>query len=233
MKEICKANEKFFLKGFFMKITPFLNRKEAGQLLAKALLPYLGQDVVVLGLPRGGVVLAAAIAFTLKAPLDLVFAHKIGHPFQPEYAIAAISEAGDVIGNLEELKKVDKEWLEKEKEKIFLTMKQRRKLYLQEKEKLVLTDKIAIIVDDGVATGWTLLAAILEVKHLHPKKIIVAVPIAPKNTADKIRKQVDELVALQIDSDERFLGAVGAYYQEFYQVEDQEVIDLLQQNRQA
>lgn len=210
----------------------FFNRQEAGKLLAEALKSHLGEDVVVLALPRGGVPVASPISFALKAPLDLIFAHKIGHPLQKEYAIAAITEGGHMVGHEEELKRVDKGWLEKEKEKTFQNMKRQRSLYLQERKKPVLKDKIVILVDDGVATGLTLLAAILEVKQLNPKKLIIAVPIAPKNTAEKIKKQVDELVALKVDEDELFLGAVGAYYEEFVQVQDQEVIDLLKKNKQ-
>lgn len=210
----------------------FLNRREAGNLLAKALEHYLGRDVVVLALPRGGVPIAAQIALALKAPLDLIFSHKIGHPLQNEYAIAAITEEGQMVGHIEELNRVDKEWLAREKEKTFQKMKLQRKLYLKGRKKPDLKDKIVILVDDGVATGLTLLAAILEVKQLNPKKLVVAVPIAPKNTADEIRKRVDELVVLQIDEDRLFLGAVGAYYQEFDQVEDEEVVDVMKQVEQ-
>ncbi|MES2200357.1 MAG: phosphoribosyltransferase family protein [Chlamydiota bacterium] len=210
----------------------FLNRPEAGKLLANALHHYFGKDVIVLALPRGGVPVAAEIAFALKAPLDLIFAHKIGHPLQEEYAIAAVSEGGAMVGHPEELEQVDKKWLEEEKEKTYKKMMLQRKLYLQERKKPDLKDRVVILVDDGVATGLTLLAAIFEVKQFAPAKLVIAVPVAPQNTADKIKEQVDELIALQVDQDGLFLGSVGAYYQEFPQVQDQEVIELLKQNKQ-
>jgi predicted phosphoribosyltransferase len=208
---------------------PFLfkNRADAGKQLAKALMSYQGEDVVVLGLPRGGVVLASEVASSLKAPLDLVFAHKIGHPLQEEYAIAAISESGYLLGNDFELKQVESKWLENQKEKELERMRKRRELYLKGVAKQDLKNKTVILVDDGIATGLTLQVAIEEVKHHKPKKIIVGVPIAAEGIASKIKRQVDQLVALQIDPDFTFLGAVGCYYEEFSQVEDEAVIDCL------
>lgn len=205
----------------------FKDRRDAGIRLGKLLLPYRNEDVIVLAIPRGGIVLAHEIAKALGAPLDLIFAHKIGHPLQEEYAIAAISEEGYVVGHPEESQHISQEWLEKEKRKTLIEIQRRRQLYLQGRKKPALTNKIVILVDDGIATGLTLRAAILEAKHAKPKKLIVATPVSPKSTADSIKKDVDEFVALTIDPDAQFLGAVGAYYETFPQVEDQEVINLL------
>jgi len=209
-------------------IKKFKNRQEAGQRLAHALSSYEGKDVIVLGLPRGGVVLAAEIARALKAPLDLIFAHKIGHPEREEYAIGAVSESGHLITSPH--LKIDPRWLEQKKHSILAEIKRRRAFYLKGKALPTFTDKTVIIVDDGIATGLTMQAAIQEVKNAHPKKLIVAIPLAPETTARLIRSQVDALIVIQEDPDYLFLGAVSAYYEEFKQVEDEEVIRLLEKS---
>ncbi|PIS00697.1 MAG: phosphoribosyl transferase [Chlamydiae bacterium CG10_big_fil_rev_8_21_14_0_10_35_9] len=205
----------------------FKNRKEAGYLLAKALESYREQDLIVLGLPRGGVLVASEIASFLKAPLDLAFARKIGHPLQEEYAIAAVSENGYLVGNSRELEITDKKWLEEEKEKAIAEIKRRRSTYLPQRPQPVLTDKIVIIADDGIATGLTLQAAIQDIKSQQPKKVIVAVPVSPKSTAELIADQVDEFVCFQTDPDYLFLGGISAYYEDFHQVSDREILDIL------
>lgn len=206
----------------------FKDRHEAGQLLAKALKQYKNQDVVVYGLPRGGVIVADEIARFLHAPLDLIITRKIGHPYSPEYAIAAIAEDGHMIGSESELELVDPNWLQTESASQRLEAKRRREKYLQGRSDISVENKIAIIVDDGVATGLTIRLAILELKHRKPKKIIVAVPVVPRTTAELIQSEAGEIVALDIPPDYEYLGAVGAYYNYFYQVEDEEVIAIMQ-----
>ena len=213
------------------KIMYFKDRRDAGRLLAQLLAKYKDEDVVVYALPRGGVVLAEEIANLLNAPLDLVLAHKIGHPHQPEYAIAAISESGNIIGNPQELQPLGDAWLETEKKLQMDEIKRKRLSYLKGKKEIPVKGKIAIIVDDGIATGLTMQAGIIELKDRHPKKIIAAVPVSPRITADMIRMMVDELVTVIIPDDSKFLGSVGAYYDKFGQVEDSEVIEILD-NRQ-
>ena len=205
----------------------FKDRVDAGKQLSKLLAKYKDKDVVVYALPRGGVVLAAEIAKFLHAPLDLILAHKIGHPYQPEYAIAAISEGGHLIGNSYELSSVGKGWLEDAKAREMEEIKRKRNLYLKGRKKISAKDKIAIIVDDGIATGLTMQVGIQELKDQHPKSIVAVVPVAPKGTANLLKTMLDDFVAIEIPDDYDFLGAVGAYYQEFYQIEDQEVIDIL------
>ncbi len=205
----------------------FANRAEAGRLLAEALSPYKDQEVVVYALPRGGVVTAVEIGRRLNAPVDLVIVRKIGHPSEPEYAIAAVAEDGHMLGSERELAAVDPEWLEREKERHQKEAKRRRETYLRGRSAIPVEGKVAILVDDGVATGLTMRVGILELRHRHPKKLIVAVPFLPKSTADRIRPQVDELVALHIPEDSEYLGAVGAYYEDFSPVEDEEVIALM------
>lgn len=206
----------------------FTDRVSAGKLLAKALKTYRGKDVVVYALPRGGVVTGLEIAKYLHAPLELIIARKIGHPYQSEYAIAATSENGDVVGSKEKIESVDTVWFEQEIKKQRKEAKRRREVYLAGRDTIAIKGKTAILVDDGIATGLTMRAGIQELKHRHPKKIVVAVPIIPESTADILKKEVDEVVALAIPSDDIFLGAVGAYYDDFSQVSDEEVIAILQ-----
>lgn len=205
----------------------FTDRRQAGGLLSKALEKYKDKDVVVFALPRGGVVTAVEIARHLNAPLELIIARKIGHPLQQEYAIAAITEDGTLIGNDEELKIIDKKWLEKEKAFQEQEAKRRRKIYCKDRKMVSVKGKIALLIDDGIATGLTMQAAILQLRQYNPKKIVIAVPVVSKSTAQLLEKKVDELVSLFIPEDFDFLGAVGAYYEDFSQVEDSEVIDIL------
>lgn len=203
----------------------FKDRHDAGKKLCTLLSKYKGNDVVVYALPRGGIILAWEIAKFLEAPIDLLFAHKLGHPLQPEYAVAAISESGHIVGNECELQTLDKRWLEKEKEKELAEIKRRRTQYLKGRPENIVKNKIAIIVDDGIATGLTMQAGILELRDKQPKKIIVAVPIAPLSAVKTMEPLVDEFITIQ--KDENFVGSVGAYYQRFNQVEDDEVIAII------
>ncbi|MBA3236804.1 MAG: phosphoribosyl transferase [Parachlamydiaceae bacterium] len=205
----------------------FKDRRDAGKQLGHFLEKYKDHGVIVYGLPRGGVVVAEEVANFLHAPLDLIFAHKIGHPYQPEYAIAAVSESGHLVGASYELLTVGDAWLDSEKKSQLEQMQRRRSAYLGGKLDLPIKDKVAIIVDDGIATGLTMQVAIKELQGKHPKKIVVAVPVVPLRTAHLIQALGTEVVAVEIPEDYKFLGAVGAYYDEFYQVEDQEVISIL------
>lgn len=203
----------------------FKNRQEAGVLLAEKLMKYRGTDSTVYALPRGGVVVGAEIAKLLAIPLDAAVVKKIGHPYNPEYAICAVSENGDLVCNEEETKFVSEDWLNnaivRGKEEAIL----RRQSYLKIKKALSAKGKIAIVVDDGIATGLTMKAAIKWIKSCKPKKIVVAVPVIPKETASELEKEIDELVSLDIS--EYFLGAVGSYYLNFSQVSDDEVERML------
>lgn len=210
----------------------FKNREDAGAQLALLLAKYKGKEVVVYAIPRGGVSVAEPIANFLKAPMDLILAHKIGHPYQPEYAIAAVSESGHMVGSSHDLYAVDEQWLEKEKERQMQEIKRKRESYLKEMGKISLKNKIAIIVDDGIATGLTMRVGILELRSQGPEKIVAAVPVAPRSTADSLKAMVDDFVAVKIPEDYEFLGAVGAYYQEFDQVEDETAMAILKKHAQ-
>lgn len=205
----------------------FKDRIEAGKLLAQALVGYKDKNIVVFALPRGGVVVAGEIARFLNAPLSLIIARKIGHPLQPEYAIAATTESGKILGSSREIQSVNKDWLDAEIERQRLEARRRREEYLGKESEIDVSNKIAILVDDGIATGFTIRVAIEELREMKPKKIVVAVPVAVKTMADIIKREADELVALEVPEEYEFLGAVGAYYDNFYQVTDQEVVSIL------
>jgi putative phosphoribosyl transferase len=202
----------------------FKDRADAGRRLAEALAGYKKEDVVVYALPRGGVVLGYEIADYLHAPLDLVITRKIGYPGNEECAICAVAEDGDMICDSLAASQLDREWLKDQAEKQMHEAARRRQVYLQGREPLPAKGKVAIIVDDGAATGLTMLLAISEVRHSAPKKIVVAVPVSSANAAEKIRGEADELVALQIPSS---FAAVGEFYLRFPQLDDDEVISLL------
>jgi len=202
----------------------FKNRQEAGRLLAEKLKKYRNANSVVYALPRGGVVVAYEIAQSLPAPLDLVITRKIGHPHNPEYAICAVSESGELQCDEYEQKVVGMQWIKEEAARQMAEAKRRRQTYLG-RESLSPEGKIAIIVDDGVATGLSIGLAIKEIQQQRPRKIVVAVPVIPEDIAEELESFVDELIALEIGKP--FLGSIGQYYREFPQVEDEEVIDLL------
>ena len=204
----------------------FKNRAEAGMLLARALKKFRDRDVVVYALPRGGVVTAVEIAKYLHAPLDLIITREIGHPYQPEYAIAATAENGHIVWTSREMKFVDEQWLKGEIERQREEAKRRREKYLQGKAEVPVKGKIAILVDDGIVTGLTMRVAIKEVAHRHPKKIIVAIPVVPKDTAKMLRKEVDALIALE---EPKEFYAIGAFYEYFPQVTDDEVVRFMEE----
>lgn len=203
----------------------FKDRVDAGRRLARLLEKYRGQDAVVYALPRGGVPVAREVARTLDCPLDLIIIRKIGHPGNPEYALAAVAEDGLLVVNEEHLARVDRQWFEAEKARQIQEARRRRELYLQGRESVSAAGKIAILVDDGIATGSTMLVAVNKVRQEKPAKIVVAVAVSPKDTAARFAAEVDEFVAVIIP--EIFWGAIGYYYEDFSQVADEEVVALL------
>lgn len=208
----------------------FHNRQEAGQELIPELWQFSGQkDVVILGLPRGGVVVAYEIAKALKISLDIIVPRKIGSPDNPEFAIGAITEDGEGIFDRDviDMYRVPWEYIEKEVAKQAKEASRRLKVYRGDRTPIELKSKTVIIVDDGIATGSTMLAAIKSVKAKYAKNIVVAVPVASMDSLIKIKTLVDKTVCLQPHL--RF-GAVGACYENFKQVQDDEVIELLKKS---
>lgn len=206
----------------------FKDRIEAGQLLAQRLLRYRGKDAIVYALPRGGVVLGFEIAQFLHLPLDLVIARKIGHPDNPEYAVCAVTEEGEPFCDEDARAMLDPSWLEIEIKKEREEAKRRRITYLKDQEHYSPKNKTAIVVDDGIATGLTLRAALRSLRREQPKELLVAVPVAPHELVNILRAEADKVVVLK--DEQEYLGAVGAYYQNFPQVSDEEVMELLGQN---
>jgi putative phosphoribosyl transferase len=203
----------------------FEDRTQAGRLLADALRGYAGQDVVVLALPRGGVLLGVEVARALAAPLDLVIPRKIGHPDYPEYGIAAVAEVGDVVANETETSRVDRGWFERAVAAERAEAARRRVAYLGGRPAMDLARRTAIVVDDGIATGLTMRAAVRDVRHRGAARVVVAVPVAPADAVADLRGSVDEVVTLL--APEAYEGAVGAYYRSFGQVGDEAVVRCL------
>lgn len=201
----------------------FENRIEAGKKLTKLLEGFKGKNVVVYALPRGGVVVGAEVAKALGAPLDLIITRKIGHPRQPEYAIGAVAENGHSVFNKEEILNIDESYLTSEAAKQKEEVKRRRKVYLADRKSIPCKGKIAILVDDGIATGLTIKTAIHELQmHYLPSRIVVAVPVAPPEIAEELKNMGVDLITVGMPED--FLGAIGAYYQDFSPVADEDVI---------
>lgn len=206
----------------------FQNRADAGLKLAEKLEKYKNApDTVILALPRGGVVVGYEVTKELNLPLDIIVPRKIGAPGNPEFAIGAITETGEMILN-EEVFGISDEYLKNEAEKEKLEAERRLKLYRGSRPPLNLKNKTIIIVDDGLATGLTMRAAIVSVKKLGAQRIIVAIPVAPPDSVEFIKKEVDEIFYLDAPA---LFGAVGAFYKEFGQTTDEEVIDLLKKSK--
>lgn len=207
----------------------FQDRKAAGQKLAEVLAKYKNFDAVVYALPRGGVVVGGEIAQKLGIPLDLVIARKIGHPNDPEYAIAAVTEDGTLVENKAEVLAIDPGWFRKEVEMQKKEAQRRRRVYGGSTAQILAAEKYAIVVDDGIATGLTLKAALMELKKQNPKKLIVAVPVTPADVALELQLFADEVIALEVAP--FFRGGVGAYYNNFPQITDEEVIAIIKQQK--
>jgi predicted phosphoribosyltransferase len=203
----------------------FFDRLDAGERLAERLLHYKGKNVVVYALPRGGVVLGQEVAVKLRAPLDLVITRKIGHPFNKEFALCAITEDGERVCDEFGLCGVDESWIELESAMEQREAQRRHVVYKRNERIIPATGRVAILVDDGVATGLTMKAAIHAIKKQDPQKIVVAVPVAPHRVVTELRQIVDDVVVLE--DAQYFAGSVGSYYIRFDEVSDDEVIDSL------
>jgi putative phosphoribosyl transferase len=205
----------------------FKNRKEAGQLLAGRLADFMGkEDVIVVGIPRGGVPVASELARSLNLPLDVVVTRKLGAPGQRELAIGAIGPEGvsvfdkNLIQRLQVSEEYKKMIIEREKKE----MKERMEKF-RGKKVIDFKGKTAIVVDDGIATGATVEAAVKYLRKKGVKKVVLAVPVAPLESVSELEKLSDEFVAVDTPKD---FYAVGQFYRDFPQTTDEEVIKLLQ-----
>jgi putative phosphoribosyl transferase len=210
----------------------FQDRREAGRLLAERLAGYRDQNLIVLALPRGGVVVGYEVARALGAPLDVVVARKLGAPWQPELAVGAIAPRGVRVLNEDVLA-----WLDISEDELqqiasleASEMERRMHLFRGDRPEPMLKGKTVILVDDGIATGMTVQAAIEYIGQHEPGHLVLAVPVCASGTAEVLRSEVDDLVSLKTPFE---LLAIGYWYEDFEQVSDEEVVELLERSRAA
>jgi len=212
----------------------FRDRNDAGRQLAARLASFRGSDPVVLALPRGGVPIGAEIARTLDAPLDVILVRKIGVPFQPELALGAIvdGEAPELLidDQLMTMLAIPERYVEQQRERQLKEIERRRRLYLEGRPPAAVAGRTAIVVDDGIATGYTMRAALRAVRRRAPRRLVLAVPVAPAETIAALAAEVDEIVCL---STPEHFGAIGQFYADFRQIDDAEVIALLRERTSA
>lgn len=206
------------------KVALFEDRADGGRELARALAKYRNTDCVVYGLPRGGVVTAREVASDLNAPLDLLIPCKLSHPSNPEYAIGAVSEEGDVVLNDFECSRVPKLFLDEEVASKVGEARARHEKYLGDRTRVPVQGKTAIVADDGIATGYTMRAAIAELRRRGPARIVVAAPVAPADSVAELVGEADEVVVPNVPED---FFAIGVFYERFAPVEDDDVVRAL------
>jgi putative phosphoribosyl transferase len=203
----------------------FADRREAGERLADALADLAGRDVVVLGIPRGGVVVAASVADRLGAPLDIVIPRKVGAPGNPELGLGAVAEGVEVLDErLVRLLDVSEPYLRREIAAQQEEIRRRSETYRGGRPPLDLAGKVAVIVDDGIATGGTAMAAVRWARQREAAAVILAVPVAPADAVKRLLQEADDVRVLA--TPEPFY-AVGQWYTDFPQVSDGEVVELL------
>jgi predicted phosphoribosyltransferase len=210
---------------------PFLNRQEAGKLLAKELM-YLKRDtsnLIILGIPRGGVVVAHIVAQELRVPFDIVLASKLSAPYQSELAIGAIAENGHFVLNerLCSMLQIDDSYIEAEKRNKINKLMEKRYKYRAVKERIPLTAKTVVVIDDGIATGSSMQAALSLIQQENPALLMAAIPVGPSDSIHRLEPLADEIICLLVPE---FFNAVGEFYLNFEQTTDEEVIDLLHEH---
>ena len=202
----------------------FQNREEAARLLARRLSAYYrNKHPLVLGIPRGAVPMAKIIADALGGELDVVLVRKLGHPSQPELAVGAIDESGKVFYS-DYAYEIDEGYLEAEKRRQLEVIRNRRAQYTPHRPPIDPKDRIVIVVDDGIATGSTMTAALRAIRARQPKKLVVAVAVASSQAARAMREEADALVCLKVPAE---FYAVGQFFKYFEQVSDEDVIKIL------
>jgi predicted phosphoribosyltransferase len=203
----------------------FQNREEAARLLARRLSAYYrNKHPLVLGIPRGAVPMARIIADALGGELDVVLVRKLGHPSQPELAIGAIDESGKVFYS-DYAYEIDEGYLEAEKRRQLEIIRNRRAQYTPHRPPIDPKDRIVIVVDDGIATGSTMTAALRAIRARQPKKLVVAVAVASSQAARAMREEADAMVCLKVPVE---FYAVGQFFKHFEQVSDEDVIKILE-----
>jgi predicted phosphoribosyltransferase len=205
----------------------FQNREHAARLLVEKLRPYYkGKNPLILGIPRGSVPMAKVIAEELGGELDIVLVHKLGYPGQPELAIGAIDENGSVVAG-DYMLEIEPEYLEQEKLRQLEVLRQRRARYTPGRAAISPHGRIVIVVDDGVATGSTMTAALRAIRQQDPKRLIGAVAVASPMAARTLSHEADSMVCLKVPAD---FYAVGQFFKDFTQVTDEDVVAILQRH---
>jgi putative phosphoribosyl transferase len=209
----------------------FANRVDAGKRLASELKNLVGKNAIVLAIPRGGVVLGYEIAKALNLPLDVIIPRKIGAPNNPELAIGAMTEDGTIIldKNLVSYLRVSQDYVKEESERQKNEIQRRLKSYRGNEPYPNLRGRDVIIVDDGIATGSTMKAALASVKNRGARTVTVAVPVGPPSTIDELEKEADKVVCPYTPE---YFQAIGQFYMDFEQTTDEEVNQLLKQSKQ-
>ena len=201
----------------------FRSREEAARLLAERLAPHRGQHPLVLGIPRGAVPMAVIIADILDGDVDVVLVRKLRAPDQPELAIGAVDETGKVLKS-PYMELAPQNYISEEVRTQLEILRMRRALYTHALEPLDPAGRVVIIVDDGVATGSSMLAAIRSVRARKPRKIVVAIAVAPPEALSAIRREADDVVCLHASRD---FYAVGQFFDDFAEVDDEDVVRAL------
>ena len=203
----------------------FYDRKDAAEQLAKALVEYKGEEeTIVIAIPRGGIVIGYALAEELHLPLDVALVKKMGHPASPEYAVGAVSLKGYVVDRNVSL---SQHYIDRQVSEIQSLLRKRYKYYYGDRRPLHLAGKTVIVVDDGIATGNTLMLTLSLIRKQEPKQILVAVPVGSADAVKEISGHAEKVVCLEVPDP---FYAVGKYYRDFGQVSDEEVRKLLKQS---
>ncbi len=203
----------------------FRDRIDAAQQLAAALDRYRGRDAVVLAIPRGGVPMGRVIADALHAELDVVLVHKLGSPGQPELAMGAVDESGEAFAGSEaRFLHVGAEAFEAERLRQLELLRRRRTLYTPARSPIPVRDRVVLVVDDGMATGSTMIAALRAVRRQHPRELVAVAAVMPADVVDRLEREADDVVTLHAPT---WFGAVGEFFEDFSPVEDDEVIRAL------
>jgi len=204
---------------------PFQNREQAAHLLAKRLEKYRGQNPLVLAIPRGAVPMARIIADSLGGEMDVVLVHKLGAPGEPELAIGAVDETGQVyLAEYAQDLEISDDYINAEKQTQLETLRKRRALYTPLRPPIDPCRRIVIVVDNGVATGSTMIAALRAVRARKPARLIAAAAVASRETLRKIASEADETICLEVPA--RFY-AVGQFFEDFSQVSDEQVVAIM------
>ncbi len=210
---------------------PFRDRNEAARRLAERLAVYKGKNPLVLAIPRGAVPMASIVAAALDGEVDVVLVRKLRAPYNPEFAVGSIDESGwTYIADYAAQAGASPEYLEAEKKTQLETMRNRREQYTPIRPPIDPAGRIVIVLDDGLATGATMISALHALRSKGPKKLVCAVPVSPPDTLEKVARYADEVVCLEAPE---WFQAVGQFYMDFPQVEDEEVIEILRQGAKA